>query len=160
MQIKCTIVVVAVVVGVYAWVGRVVQREIWILMTNSNNKKGHYLAICILGRGKPGWGKESTRPPWWPKDVPWANVRMDARSEDQKQKVRLHIIFILNMIWCLELWLYEICSKEFRDVYCVFKLLYTQEELEHLKKLHFHFFLLYVTSIFREYITTLTIKIL
>ncbi|KAK7067170.1 GTPase regulator Nrf1 [Halocaridina rubra] len=39
------------------------------------------------GRGKPGWGKESTRPPWWPKDVPWANVRMDARSEDQKQKV-------------------------------------------------------------------------
>ncbi|KAK3870253.1 hypothetical protein Pcinc_024514 [Petrolisthes cinctipes] len=39
------------------------------------------------GRGKPGWGKDSTRPPWWPKDVPWANVRMDARSEDQKQKV-------------------------------------------------------------------------
>ncbi|XP_042206719.1 DNA-binding protein P3A2-like isoform X4 [Homarus americanus] len=39
------------------------------------------------GRGKPGWGKESTRPQWWPKDVPWANVRMDARSEDQKQKV-------------------------------------------------------------------------
>ncbi|XP_050710544.1 DNA-binding protein Ewg-like isoform X3 [Eriocheir sinensis] len=39
------------------------------------------------GRGKPGWGKESTRPPWWPKDVPWANVRMDARSDDQKQKV-------------------------------------------------------------------------
>ncbi|XP_068243419.1 DNA-binding protein P3A2-like [Palaemon carinicauda] len=39
------------------------------------------------GRGKPGWGKETTRPPWWPKDVPWANVRMDARSEDQKQKV-------------------------------------------------------------------------
>ncbi|XP_063845997.1 DNA-binding protein P3A2-like isoform X6 [Scylla paramamosain] len=39
------------------------------------------------GRGKPGWGKESTRPPWWPKDVPWANVRMDARSEDQKHKV-------------------------------------------------------------------------
>merc|ERR1719319_1774214 len=30
------------------------------------------------GRGKPGWGKESTKPPWWPKDVPWANVRMDA----------------------------------------------------------------------------------
>ncbi|CAL4083358.1 unnamed protein product, partial [Meganyctiphanes norvegica] len=39
------------------------------------------------GRGKPGWGKESTRPPWWPKDVPWANVRMDARTEDMKQKV-------------------------------------------------------------------------
>lgn len=39
------------------------------------------------GRGKPGWGKESTRPVWWPKDLPWANVRSDARSEDDKQKV-------------------------------------------------------------------------
>ncbi|XP_032455189.1 DNA-binding protein P3A2 isoform X7 [Nasonia vitripennis] len=38
------------------------------------------------GRGKPGWGRESTRPPWWPKELPWANVRMDARSEDEKQK--------------------------------------------------------------------------
>lgn len=41
------------------------------------------------GRGKPGWGRESTRPPWWPKELPWANVRMDARSEDDKQKVRV-----------------------------------------------------------------------
>ncbi|XP_065723591.1 DNA-binding protein Ewg isoform X5 [Drosophila suzukii] len=39
------------------------------------------------GRGKPGWGRESTRPPWWPKELPWANVRMDARSEDDKQKI-------------------------------------------------------------------------
>lgn len=39
------------------------------------------------GRGKPGWGKESTRPAWWPKDLPWANVRSDARTEDEKQKV-------------------------------------------------------------------------
>ncbi|VEN50269.1 unnamed protein product [Callosobruchus maculatus] len=39
------------------------------------------------GRGKPGWGRESTRPPWWPKELPWANVRMDARSEDEKQKI-------------------------------------------------------------------------
>nr|XP_012150210.1 PREDICTED: DNA-binding protein P3A2 isoform X1 [Megachile rotundata]XP_012150211.1 PREDICTED: DNA-binding protein P3A2 isoform X1 [Megachile rotundata]XP_012150212.1 PREDICTED: DNA-binding protein P3A2 isoform X1 [Megachile rotundata]XP_012150214.1 PREDICTED: DNA-binding protein P3A2 isoform X1 [Megachile rotundata]XP_012150215.1 PREDICTED: DNA-binding protein P3A2 isoform X1 [Megachile rotundata]XP_012150216.1 PREDICTED: DNA-binding protein P3A2 isoform X1 [Megachile rotundata] len=39
------------------------------------------------GRGKPGWGRDSTRPPWWPKELPWANVRMDARSEDEKQKV-------------------------------------------------------------------------
>lgn len=39
------------------------------------------------GRGKPGWGRESTRPSWWPKELPWANVRMDARSEDDKQKV-------------------------------------------------------------------------
>ena len=41
------------------------------------------------GRGKPGWGRETTRPAWWPKEVPWANVRMDARSEDQKQKVSI-----------------------------------------------------------------------
>lgn len=39
------------------------------------------------GRGKPGWGREFTKPPWWPKDLPWANVRMDARSEEEKQKV-------------------------------------------------------------------------
>jgi NLS-binding and DNA-binding and dimerisation domains of Nrf1. len=39
------------------------------------------------GRGKPGWGRESTRPPWWPKELPWANVRMDARSEEEKHKV-------------------------------------------------------------------------
>lgn len=41
----------------------------------------------FVGRGKPGWGRESTRPPWWPKELPWANVRMDARSEEEKQKV-------------------------------------------------------------------------
>ena len=39
------------------------------------------------GRGKPGWGKESTKPPWWPKHVPWANVRMDARTDEEKSKV-------------------------------------------------------------------------
>ena len=39
------------------------------------------------GRGKPGWGKESTMPSWWPRGVPWANVRMDARREDEKQRV-------------------------------------------------------------------------
>lgn len=39
------------------------------------------------GRGKPGWGKDSTRPPWWPADLPWANVRSDARNEEDKQKV-------------------------------------------------------------------------
>lgn len=39
------------------------------------------------GRGKPGWGRESTRPPWWPNELPWANVRMDARCEDEKQKI-------------------------------------------------------------------------
>ena len=39
------------------------------------------------GRGKPGWGRESTRPPWWPKELPWANVRRDARSEEENHKV-------------------------------------------------------------------------
>ncbi|XP_031552291.1 nuclear respiratory factor 1-like [Actinia tenebrosa] len=39
------------------------------------------------GRGKPGWGKESTRPLWWPVDLPWQNVRSDCRSEEQKAKV-------------------------------------------------------------------------
>ena len=39
------------------------------------------------GRGKPGWGKDSTRPPWWPEDVPWANVRSDARTEEEKASV-------------------------------------------------------------------------
>lgn len=39
------------------------------------------------GRGKPGWGKESTKPPWWPEGLPWANVRSDARSDDEKGKI-------------------------------------------------------------------------
>lgn len=38
------------------------------------------------GRGKPGWGKDSTKPPWWPEGLPWANVRSDARSDDEKLK--------------------------------------------------------------------------
>ncbi|XP_043192661.1 DNA-binding protein P3A2-like isoform X1 [Amphibalanus amphitrite] len=39
------------------------------------------------GKGKPGWGKLSARPDWWPKGVPWANVRMDNRNEEDKAKV-------------------------------------------------------------------------
>ncbi|KAM4615343.1 nuclear respiratory factor 1 isoform 4-T5 [Polymixia lowei] len=39
------------------------------------------------GRGKPGWGKESCKPIWWPEDIPWANVRSDVRTEVQKQRV-------------------------------------------------------------------------
>lgn len=37
------------------------------------------------GRGKPGWGKGDVRPPWWPDDVPWANVRSDIRTPEQKK---------------------------------------------------------------------------
>ena len=39
------------------------------------------------GRSKPGWGKVECRPIWWPNDVPWANVRSDVRSEEEKKKV-------------------------------------------------------------------------
>lgn len=39
------------------------------------------------GRGKPGWGKESCKPIWWPEDIPWANVRSDVRTEEQKSRV-------------------------------------------------------------------------
>uniref|UniRef100_UPI00358EA388 nuclear respiratory factor 1-like n=1 Tax=Myxine glutinosa TaxID=7769 RepID=UPI00358EA388 len=38
-------------------------------------------------RGQPGWGKEACRPIWWPDEVPWANVRSDVRTEDQKQQI-------------------------------------------------------------------------
>ncbi len=37
------------------------------------------------GRGKPGWGKEAVKPPWWPVEVPWANVRSDIRGDSQKK---------------------------------------------------------------------------
>ncbi|KAL8604382.1 hypothetical protein ACOMHN_028145 [Nucella lapillus] len=39
------------------------------------------------GRSKPGWGKAECRPPWWPGDLPWANVRSDARTEEDKKRV-------------------------------------------------------------------------
>lgn len=38
-------------------------------------------------RGKPGWGKASLKPIWWPYDVPWTNIRMDSRSNDEKKKI-------------------------------------------------------------------------
>ncbi|ESN90699.1 hypothetical protein HELRODRAFT_96655, partial [Helobdella robusta] len=38
-------------------------------------------------RSKPGWGKEGLMPVWWPADVPWANIRCDVRSDEDKQKV-------------------------------------------------------------------------
>ncbi|KAF6202850.1 hypothetical protein GE061_003255 [Apolygus lucorum] len=36
------------------------------------------------GRGKPGWGKECMRPPWWPEDIPWSNIRLDSRGWQSK----------------------------------------------------------------------------
>lgn len=39
------------------------------------------------GRGKPGWGRVECRPPWWPCDLPWANVRSDVRSEVDKDQI-------------------------------------------------------------------------
>ncbi|XP_052781917.1 DNA-binding protein P3A2-like [Mya arenaria] len=38
-------------------------------------------------RSKPGWGKMECRPPWWPNEVPWANVRSDVRTDEQKRNV-------------------------------------------------------------------------
>jgi nuclear respiratory factor 1 len=40
------------------------------------------------GRGKPGWGKDDVRPPWWPDDIPWANVRSDVRTTEQKKALQ------------------------------------------------------------------------
>ena len=40
------------------------------------------------GRGKPGWGKEEVRPVWWPDEVPWANVRSDIRTPEQKRALQ------------------------------------------------------------------------
>ncbi|OWF51628.1 DNA-binding protein P3A2-like [Mizuhopecten yessoensis] len=39
------------------------------------------------GRSKPGWGKMECIPVWWPKDIPWANVRSDVRSAEEKKRV-------------------------------------------------------------------------
>lgn len=50
------------------------------------------------GRSKPGWGKAEYRPVWWPDDVPWANVRSDARSEEEKRKVSQPNVFCLRLI--------------------------------------------------------------
>lgn len=39
------------------------------------------------GRGKPGWGKEEMKPVWWPQEVPWQNIRSDARDDNQKKTI-------------------------------------------------------------------------
>ena len=39
------------------------------------------------GRGQPGWGDLDKKPCWWPDTVPWANVRSDSRSDEEKAKV-------------------------------------------------------------------------
>ncbi|CAB4025032.1 nuclear respiratory factor 1-like, partial [Paramuricea clavata] len=39
------------------------------------------------GREKPGWGRDSTKAPWWPDEIPWQNVRSDTRTEEQKAKL-------------------------------------------------------------------------
>lgn len=38
------------------------------------------------GHNKPNWGKESSRPPWWPEKIPWANIRTDGRNDEEKKK--------------------------------------------------------------------------
>lgn len=39
------------------------------------------------GRSKPGWGRPESHPVWWPSDLPWANVRSDVRTEEDKKRV-------------------------------------------------------------------------
>ncbi|XP_052282203.1 DNA-binding protein P3A2-like isoform X2 [Dreissena polymorpha] len=39
------------------------------------------------GRSKPGWGRLDCRPVWWPSDLPWANVRSDVRTDEDKKRV-------------------------------------------------------------------------
>ena len=70
------------------------------------------------GRSKPGWGKPECRPVWWPGDLPWANVRSDARTDEDKKRVRywrhiephcsLHVLFAWPGVqpyteWCVKL---------------------------------------------------------
>lgn len=69
------------------------------------------------GRGKPGWGKDSTRPPWWPQDLPWANVRSDARNDEEKQKVFFFFNYLISFLFLIIIFLInysgimDTCSK-------------------------------------------------
>lgn len=57
-------------------------------MTQSNLRSFIPLMLKYsTGRGKPGWCKELLRPAWWPSDMPWANVRVDCRTEEDKRRV-------------------------------------------------------------------------
>ena len=70
-----------------------------------------------LGKGKPGWGKSSAKPDWWPKNVPWANVRMDNRSDEDKAKVRTFFLFICAARCFLNLNVVALCFSECRGVH-------------------------------------------
>ena len=39
------------------------------------------------GRRKIRWGRQASKPNWWPSNIPWENVRCDARSETQKSQM-------------------------------------------------------------------------
>jgi len=67
------------------------------------------------GKSKPGWGKPECRPPWWPDDVPWANVRSDVRDDETKRMVNLYS-FVLNcdfsvIFFCFPLPCYVTCNS-------------------------------------------------
>ena len=32
----------------------------------------------------PQWGKESSKPLWWPSSIPWQNIKRDCRSKKKK----------------------------------------------------------------------------
>jgi len=32
----------------------------------------------------PQWGKESSKPLWWPSSIPWQNIKRDCRRKEEK----------------------------------------------------------------------------
>lgn len=49
------------------------------------------LDLNILGKTQPGWGKEDSKPGWWPSEVPFIDVN------NRKQRPRLEqLISIMN----------------------------------------------------------------
>ena len=35
----------------------------------------------------PQWGKEESKPLWWPSDIPFQNIRKDERSDEEKDRM-------------------------------------------------------------------------
>lgn len=45
----------------------------------------------VEGITKLKMGKDSVKPPWWPKHVPWCNIRNDTRSQSDIKKVNFSL---------------------------------------------------------------------
>ena len=35
----------------------------------------------------PQWGKEASKPLWWPSDIPFQNIKQDQRSNEEKERM-------------------------------------------------------------------------